>query len=199
MESRERRSPSPSYGSGATTPGAPGSYPEYIRALDKAFEKIKTPEEVERRTVNLLQLSRSRDLSLTTDPPPSFSSQLSHNVRGLTDRIKEKRGSKRFRKSLNERAAARWTIAELTKDVKVHIHVEQFAIFLLRNGTILSFSQDVGYHQTTSAIFDRMSSSDDLIRESEDASMVLQAMLDAVGDDMLDIVDEFRSDCHCTL
>lgn len=37
-----------------------------------------------------------------------------------------------------------------------------------------------------------MSSAGDLIRESEDASMVLQAILDAIGDDMLDIVDEFR-------
>lgn len=112
--------------------------------------------------------------------------------------------------------AARWTVAELTKDIKVHIHVEQMAIFVLRNGTIVSFSQDpgmsrlpahrvlvrregspsltcTGYHPTFSSIFDRISSPEDIIRESEDSSMILQAMLDIVGDAMLEIVDEFRS------
>lgn len=43
---------SPSYGSGATTPAAPGSYAEYLRALKKAFKKIRAPEEAEKRTVS---------------------------------------------------------------------------------------------------------------------------------------------------
>lgn len=112
-----------------------------------------------------------------------------------------------------ERTAARWTVAELTKDVKVHIHVEQLSIFVLRDGTIISFSQDEGefnvhfcllenhdtdprrppgYHPEISSILDRIASPDDLIRESEDASMVLQALLDVVADEALEIVDDFR-------
>ncbi|ORY55737.1 hypothetical protein BCR35DRAFT_355708 [Leucosporidium creatinivorum] len=162
-----RNSPSPGYGSGATTPAAPGSYAEYLRSLKKAFKKVRAPEEAEKRT-------------------------LSHSSRGLTNRLRSKKGSKRFRKNLNERMAARWTVAELTKDIKVHIHVEQVAIFVLRNGTILTFTQDPGYHPTFSSIFDRISSAEDIIRESEDSSMILQALLDVVGDAMLEIIDEFR-------
>jgi len=33
---------------------------------------------------------------------------------------------------------------------------------------------------------------DDILRESEDASFVLQALLDVTADDALEIVDEFR-------
>ena len=92
------------------------------------------------------------------------------------------------------------------------IHVEQVAVFLLRNGTIISFTQDPGYHPQFSAIFDRMASTDELIRETEDASMVLQALLDVMGvseeilasvdvsshirhtgDQLLEIVDDFRA------
>jgi Mg2+ and Co2+ transporter CorA len=43
---------SPNYGSGASTPAAPGSYAEYLRALRKAFKKIRAPEEAEKRTVS---------------------------------------------------------------------------------------------------------------------------------------------------
>lgn len=52
-----------------------------------------------------------------------------------------------------------------------------------------------GYHPQFSSIFDRISTgSDEIIRESQDASMILQAMLDVVADDMLDIVDVFREE-----
>lgn len=53
---------SPNYGSGATTPAAPGSYAEYLRALIKAFKKVKAPEEAEKRTVSL-GLNRRLDFS----------------------------------------------------------------------------------------------------------------------------------------
>lgn len=117
VDSREARSQSPGYGSGATTLAAAGSYAAYCKSLGKAMDKIKTPAELERRTVSLVLFTAEilvLTLLLTAE-------QLTHNARGLSNRIKEKRGSKKFRKSLNERAAARWTVAELTKDVKVHV------------------------------------------------------------------------------
>lgn len=163
VESNEPRSRA---GSGSSTPARPGSYLYYLNRLRHAFLHIQRPRHDEQRTL---------------DPSST----------GLKDRSRTK-GGKRKRKSLNERAAARWTVAELTKDVKVHIHVEQVSVFLMRGGTIVSFTQDTGFHPQISQIFERISAPDDLIRESEECSMVLQAILDASGDDLLAIADEFR-------
>ncbi|CEQ41333.1 SPOSA6832_03024 [Sporobolomyces salmonicolor] len=147
-------------------------------------------------------------ISLTLELDP----QLTHNRSGLSTRLRgttargpggfrgaefetSSRGAKfakHQRKKAERGTAARWTVAALTKDVKVHIHVEQLSIFLMRDGTILSFSQDAGYHPQISQIFERLQSKDDLIRDAEDASFVLQALLDVTADDALDIVDEFR-------
>ncbi|BGP17098.1 hypothetical protein JCM10213v2_005109 [Rhodosporidiobolus nylandii] len=147
----------------------PRSYTQYLRHLRAAFVGVKRPKEETDRT-------------------------LSHNRSGLSTRLRGrapgfgrgKKGAgadKRFRKDEDERAAARWTVAALTKDVKVHIHVEQLGIFLFRDGTILSFTQDAGYHRQISQLFERLQSRDDLLRDSEDASFVLQALLDVTADD----------------
>ncbi|GJN91363.1 hypothetical protein Rhopal_004384-T1 [Rhodotorula paludigena] len=118
---------------------------------------------------------------------------LTHNRSGLSTRLRVRgKSSKRLRKDEEERAAARWTVAALTKDVRVHIHVEQLSIFLFRDGTVISFSQDSGYHHQISQLFERIQSRDDILRDSEDASFVLQALLDVTADDALDIVDEVR-------
>ncbi|GAA6051889.1 hypothetical protein NBRC10513_002552 [Rhodotorula toruloides] len=146
----------------------PKAYSQYRKNLREAFKGVKRSREEGYRT-----LSHNR-------------SGLATKWHGLTTK------SKRRRKEEAQRAAARWTVATLTKDVKVHIHVEQLSIFLFRDGTILSFSQDSGYHHQISQIFERIQSRDDLLRDSEDASFVLQALLDVTADDALEIVDEFR-------
>lgn len=57
----------------------------------------------------------------------------------------------------------------------------------------MSFSQDPGFHGRISEVFERILSDPHcLIRESEDASFVLQSLLDVVADHALDIVDEVR-------
>ncbi|GAA5936300.1 hypothetical protein JCM3775_006457 [Rhodotorula graminis] len=156
-------------GSGIATPLAvhAKSYSQYRRNLREAFKGVKRDKEGESPRT------------------------LSHNRTGLSTRL---RGGKRSRQSKKEeeRAAARWTVAALTKDVKVHIHVEQLSCFLLRDGTVLSVSQDQGYHHQISNLFERINMRDDILRESEDASFVLQALLDVTADDALEIVDEFR-------
>lgn len=75
---------------------------------------------------------------------------------------------------------------------RAQIHVEQLSVFLFRDGTVVSFSQDSGYHHQISQIFERIQSRDDLLRDSQDASFILQALLDVTADDALDIIDEFR-------
>ncbi|GEM08042.1 recQ family helicase MusN [Rhodotorula toruloides] len=146
----------------------PKAYSQYRTNLREAFKGVKRSREEGYRT-----LSHNR-------------AGLATKWHGLTNK------SRRRRKEEAQRAAARWTVATLTKDVKVHIHVEQLSIFLFRDGTILSFSQDSGYHHQISQIFERIQSRDDLLRDSEDASFVLQALLDVTADDALEIVDEFR-------
>lgn len=98
------------------------------------------------------------------------------------------------RKKEKEHVVVRETVDRLTKDHKIHIRVEQLSIFLLRDNTILSFTQDPGFHFRFSKIFDRIHSQSDIIRESEDVSFVLQALLDVVADGGLEIVDEFRAE-----
>ncbi|GAA5915115.1 hypothetical protein JCM8208_002632 [Rhodotorula glutinis] len=158
-------------GSGLATPLAvhAKSYSQYRRNLREAFKGVKRDKEGESPRT------------------------LSHNRTGLSTRLRGG-GGKRSRQSKKEeeRAAARWTVAALTKDVKVHIHVEQLSCFLLRDGTVLSVSQDQGYHHQISNLFERINMRDDILRESEDASFVLQALLDVTADDALEIVDEFR-------
>ena len=186
-------------GSGLATPLAvhAKSYSQYRRNLREAFKGVKRDKEGESPRT------------------------LSHNRTGLSTRLRGGKRSKQSKKE-EERAAARWTVAALTKDVKVHvrralllppfrlsllslalltrpparlasqIHVEQLSCFLLRDGTVLSVSQDQGYHHQISNLFERINMRDDILRESEDASFVLQALLDVTADDALEIVDEFR-------
>ncbi|KAG0657505.1 hypothetical protein C6P46_006474 [Rhodotorula mucilaginosa] len=158
-------------GSGNATPVAavhPKSYSQYRRNLKEAFKGFRRPKEEGSRT-------------------------LTHNRSGLSTRWRVRgKTTNKMRKEQAERAAARLTVASLTKDVKVHIHVEQISVFLFRDGTIISFSQDSGYHHQISQIFERIQSRDDLLRDSQDASFVLQALLDVTADDALDIIDEFR-------
>ncbi|KAL8280853.1 hypothetical protein RQP46_006857 [Phenoliferia psychrophenolica] len=168
-------------GPGENTPAGSSRASSFVSALSNhekfrlkmteafASTKVKEEEESEARTLN-------------------------SNVHGLTNKLSS--GRRLLKKgtlgSFAEREAARQTVNVLTKDVKVHIHVEQLSIFVLRCGTVVSFSQDPGYHGRFSAIFDRIQSGADLIRDSEDPSFILQALLDVVADHSLEIVDEFR-------
>ncbi|GAA6034503.1 hypothetical protein JCM8097_005361 [Rhodosporidiobolus ruineniae] len=175
---------------GTATPVLPGpgsalnpkSYAQYLRNLREAFKGVRRPKE---ETIRTLSHNRS-----------GLSTRLRRGVGAGTSRTKTDQGAakrqRHMQKEEEERAAARWTVAALTKDVKIHIHVEQLGIFLMRDGTILSFTQDAGYHRQISNLFERLQAKDDLMRDSEDASFVLQALLDVTADDALDIVDEFR-------
>lgn len=74
------------------------------------------------------------------------------------------------------------------------IHVERLSIIVLRCGTVISIAQDAVQHPRISSIFDRIHVPDGLLRSSEDPSMILQALLDAEGDSLLHIVEEFRDE-----
>ncbi|KAI5478327.1 RecQ family helicase MusN, partial [Pseudohyphozyma bogoriensis] len=150
------------------------SHKKYLGGLKDAFEGIESPESenLEERSLNANDGGMSKGGS---------------RFKRLTQRQKDSKAG-----DLAERQAARYTVTALTKDIKVHIHIEQLSIFVLRNGTVISFTQDPGFHSRFSKIFDRIHSPSDLIRESEDHSFILQALLDVVADHALEIVEEFR-------
>ncbi|OAV93580.1 hypothetical protein, variant [Puccinia triticina 1-1 BBBD Race 1] len=88
--------------------------------------------------------------------------------------------------------AEREVVRQLTKDYKVRIHVEKLSIFLLRDGTLITiFSHDGS--KSVLPLLARLKSMDTLLRSSADGSMLLQAVLDIVVDQALDVVEAFRS------
>ncbi|MBW0493814.1 hypothetical protein O181_033529 [Austropuccinia psidii MF-1] len=88
--------------------------------------------------------------------------------------------------------AEREVVRQLTKDYKVRIHVEKLSVFLLRDGTLITiFSHDGS--RTVLPLIARLKTMDTLLRSSADASMLLQALLDIIVDQALDVVEAFRS------
>ncbi|KAM0748844.1 hypothetical protein T439DRAFT_327347 [Meredithblackwellia eburnea MCA 4105] len=188
-----------------TTASTISSHDRYRKKLRESFEKLKRKGVgavaaagvgvgVDR--MGTIRRGKGDDEGkehLDADHASTTGRLLSSNSHGLTNSLwRGKRQKNAIVGDLGERQAALHTVAALTRDIKVHIHVEQLSIFLLRDGTILSFTQDPGFHGRFSSIFDRIQSSSDLIRDSEDPSFILQALLDVVGDHALEIVDEFR-------
>ncbi|KAH8920694.1 hypothetical protein BT69DRAFT_1352196 [Atractiella rhizophila] len=86
---------------------------------------------------------------------------------------------------------ARRTVNSLTKDYKVHVGSAQLNIFLMRDGTLISFFQRgaAGY---VTGLFNRLRESQTLLRITEDPSMLVHNLLDLVSDHALEIVEEFR-------
>ncbi|EGG10500.1 uncharacterized protein MELLADRAFT_76846 [Melampsora larici-populina 98AG31] len=88
--------------------------------------------------------------------------------------------------------AEREVVRRLTSEYKLRIHAEKLSIFLLRGGTLITiFSHDGS--RTVVPLLDRLRSSDTLLRSTSDASMLLQAVLDLIVDQALDVVEAFRS------
>ncbi|KAH9441937.1 hypothetical protein Pst134EA_032068 [Puccinia striiformis f. sp. tritici] len=88
--------------------------------------------------------------------------------------------------------AEREVVRQLTKDYKVRIHVEKLSIFLIRDGTLITIFSNDG-SESVLPLLARLKSMDTLLRSSADASMLLQAVLDIVVDQALDVVEAFRS------
>ncbi|KAA1092445.1 hypothetical protein PGT21_002998 [Puccinia graminis f. sp. tritici] len=88
--------------------------------------------------------------------------------------------------------AEREVVRQLTKDYKVRVHVEKLSIFLLRDGTLITIFSHGG-SKSVLPLLARLKSMDTLLRSSADASMLLQAVLDIVVDQALDVVEAFRS------
>jgi Mg2+ and Co2+ transporter CorA len=89
------------------------------------------------------------------------------------------------------RYAARRVVKRLTKAYRIAVERQQLSIFLTKDGTIISiFSRDGA--EIIPSIIARLRSKDTLLRQAEDPSMLLQALLDVTVDKSLEITDAFR-------
>lgn len=87
-----------------------------------------------------------------------------------------------------------YRVQTLSKNYKIPISITQLSIFLLRCGTIISVTPEISPRASFSGIFERINRADSTLRSSSDASLLMQALLDVVGDDALGIVDSFREE-----
>merc|ERR1712093_215369 len=79
----------------------------------------------------------------------------------------------------------------LTHAYRVAVERQQLSMFLTKDGTLISiFSRDGS--EVTPSIVARLRSRDTLLRTSEDASMLMQALIDVVVDKQLEITEAFR-------
>ncbi|GAA96992.1 uncharacterized protein L969DRAFT_54222 [Mixia osmundae IAM 14324] len=88
-------------------------------------------------------------------------------------------------------------ILKVTKAYRVPYETEQLSIYLLKDGTLLTiFQNDIdpqtGIDPLIEPIFERLRDKSSLLRTSEDPSLLLQSVLDAVVDRLVDLCEAFR-------
>ncbi|TFK42085.1 hypothetical protein BDQ12DRAFT_645556 [Crucibulum laeve] len=95
-------------------------------------------------------------------------------------------------------AAARRQILKiqaLTKGDRVNIKHEPIFIFLLRDGTVISIHPTASL-QYTDVIAERLHHHDSVLRTSEDASLLVESLLDLIVDRILEVMDEYQLRIH---
>ncbi|KAG2022553.1 hypothetical protein CC2G_000292 [Coprinopsis cinerea AmutBmut pab1-1] len=86
-------------------------------------------------------------------------------------------------------------IRELKKDFRVNIKHQPLFIFLLRNGTVISIHPSPNLEYSV-PIVDRLHQADSVLRESNDASLLVQSLIDLVVDRILEMMDEYQAKIH---
>ncbi|CAE6523140.1 unnamed protein product, partial [Rhizoctonia solani] len=90
-------------------------------------------------------------------------------------------------KVANEKA-----IDELKKGFgRVHVEVASAWMFLLRDGTLISISQNAN-EPFGASVVDRLRVRDTVLRSSADASLLLEGLLDLVVDNAVEVVDKYH-------
>ncbi|KAF5379226.1 hypothetical protein D9615_006046 [Tricholomella constricta] len=86
-------------------------------------------------------------------------------------------------------------IKALTKGDRINIRHEPMSIFLLRNGTVITIHPrpDLDF---TAPISERLLHPESVLRTSEDASLLVEGLLDLIVDRILEIMDEYQDKIH---
>ncbi|TFK24266.1 hypothetical protein FA15DRAFT_656030 [Coprinopsis marcescibilis] len=86
-------------------------------------------------------------------------------------------------------------IEELKKEDRVSVQHRPLFIFLLRNGTVISITPNANLDYAT-PIVERLHQSDSGLRTSDDASLLVESLLDLVVDRVLEVMDEYQAKIH---
>ncbi|KAH9486478.1 hypothetical protein JR316_0000543 [Psilocybe cubensis] len=89
------------------------------------------------------------------------------------------------------REEKRRQIRALTAGDRVFVNHDPMFIFLLHDGTVISIHPTLNLHYTA-PIAERLHRVDSVLRTSEDASLLVESLLDLVVDRVLEIVDEYQ-------
>lgn len=86
-------------------------------------------------------------------------------------------------------------IRELKKNYRVNVRHHPLFIFLLRNGTVISIhpTPNLDY---SAPITDRLHQVDSVLRTSNDASLLVQSLIDLSVDRVLEVMDEYQAKIH---
>ncbi|PPR02708.1 hypothetical protein CVT26_009811 [Gymnopilus dilepis] len=79
----------------------------------------------------------------------------------------------------------------LKEGERVRVNHEPMFIFLLHNGTVISIHPNIN-SLYTAPITERLHRRDSVLRSSEDASLLVQSLLDLIVDRVLEVVDEYQ-------
>ncbi|KAF8899400.1 hypothetical protein BD779DRAFT_1488650 [Infundibulicybe gibba] len=86
-------------------------------------------------------------------------------------------------------------IHALTKGDRVNVKHEPMFIFLTPDGTVISLRPTPSL-DFTAPISERLRQNNSVLRESEDASLLLEGILDLVVDKILEVMDEYQDKIH---
>ncbi|KAF8956065.1 hypothetical protein BDZ97DRAFT_1672245 [Flammula alnicola] len=82
-------------------------------------------------------------------------------------------------------------VEALKKGDRVAVSLEPMFIFLLHDGTVISIHPSLNL-DFTSPITERLHRPDSVLRTSEDASLLVESLLDLIVDRILEVVDEYQ-------
>ncbi|EKM61657.1 uncharacterized protein PHACADRAFT_248392 [Phanerochaete carnosa HHB-10118-sp] len=82
-------------------------------------------------------------------------------------------------------------VRDLTKGERVNVKISPMCIFLFRDGTVVTIHQDnrLGF---TQPITNRLRQRDTGLRQTADASLLVESLLDLVVDQALEVVEEYQ-------
>jgi Mg2+ and Co2+ transporter CorA len=83
-------------------------------------------------------------------------------------------------------------IERLKRGDRVDVKIQPLCIFLLRDGTVISLSRGRSLAFTT-PIRDRLRHAETGLRESADAAMLVQALLDLLVDRVFEVIDAYHT------
>ncbi|KAH6911137.1 hypothetical protein BKA70DRAFT_1099837 [Coprinopsis sp. MPI-PUGE-AT-0042] len=197
-------------------PAAQDESPAYVQSLTSALDAAKDDTlQSSSGSISVPSLTNIQVLAKGLTPPEVASDkeeeevEASRPVGGPDNKSKSRRRqllssakhalSKRMTALSGYHSEARQEviirIRELKRDHRVNIRHQPIFIFLLRNGTVISIhpSPNLDY---SAPITERLHQEESVLRTSNDASLLVQSLIDLSVDRVLEVMDEYQAKIH---